>query len=303
MRVLLSGATGLIGKQLAPALAAKGHEVWGLSRRSQAPAGAIARWFAWDSMKGPLPDGSLDGVGAVIHLAGEPVIDGRWTDERKRELIESRRLGTRHVVQSLAAIAPERRPRTLLSASAVGYYGDTGASWVDESSGAGKGFLAEICVAWEEEALAAEPLGVRVVRHRIGLVMTPDGGALGKMIIPFKLGLGGRLGDGHQYQPWIHLKDTLGLLMHALEHEQVQGALNTVAPEPVTNREFTQVLGHVLHRPTVAAVPAFALKLAMGEAAQAVLDGQRVSAKKAEDSGYVFQFRTLEPCLRDVLGK
>jgi hypothetical protein len=303
MRVLLSGASGLIGKQLGPVLKAKGHEVWGLSRKPQAATDAVARWFAWDSMKGPLPEGALEGVDAVIHLAGEPVIDGRWTDARKHELIESRRLGTRHVVQSLAACAPERRPRALLSASAVGYYGNTGASWVDESSPAGKGFLAEICVAWEEEALKAEPLGVRVVRHRIGLVMTPEGGALSKMLLPFKLGLGGRLGDGNQYQPWIHLKDTLGLLLHALEHEGVTGALNTVAPEPVTNREFTRVLGHVLHRPTVAAVPVFALKLAMGEAAEAVLDGQRVSAKKAEDAGYVFQFRTLEPCLRDVLGK
>lgn len=299
MRVLMSGATGLIGRALAERLAAEGHEVWGLSRRPQSPERAVARFFAWDTLGGPLPDEALEGVDAVIHLAGEPVAEGRWTPEKKRRIRESRTRGTAAVVEALARA--KARPNVLLAASAVGYYGDQGDLVLREEAAPGRGFLAEVCVAWEAASARAADLGLRVVQHRIGIVLARQGGALPKMAAPFRMGMGGKLGSGTQYLPWIHLDDAVGLLAFALATEAASGPLNTVAPHEVTNAEFTHALGHTLHRPTFATVPAFALRLALGEMAGATLESQRVSAQKALALGYAFRYPTLGPALQALL--
>ena len=254
-------------------------------------------------------------VHAKTPRAGEVVIFNRshyedvlitwvhgWIDdaERKRRIRESRVQGTRAVVEALRAA--RTRPAVLISCSAVGYYGDRGAEVLREDAGPGQGFLAEVCVDWEREAQAASELGIRVALPRTGIVLAREGGALPKMALPFKLGVGGRLGSGAQYFPWIHLEDMAGLLAFALEREAVRGPLNAVAPHPVTNRELTETLARTLHRPAVVAVPRFALELALGEMAGATLEGQRASAEKAIALGYAFAQPLLGPALRNLLG-
>jgi uncharacterized protein (TIGR01777 family) len=237
-------------------------------------------------------------VDAVVHLAGEPVSQ-RWTREARRRIFESRERGTRAVVEAMAS-AGVRGP--LVSASAVGYYGDRGAEPLTEASAPGRGFLADVCRAWEAEALRAEGLGVRTVRLRIGLVLHPEGGVLHRVLPTFRMGAGGRLGSGQQYFPWIHREDAVGLLLFALEREGLEGPVNAVAPEQVTNAQFSHVLGEVLHRPSVMHVPAFALKLAFGEMASAALESQRVLSERALAEGYVFKFPELRGALEHLVG-
>lgn len=255
------------------------------------------RLSVWDPMKGLPPDEALREADAVIHLAGEPVAQ-RWNEAVKRRIRESRVLGTRHLVEGIAKLA--RRPAALIAASAVGYYGSRGDQVLDESSGPGSGFLAETCVEWEREAFAAQAAGVRVGAIRTGLALDPGGGALHKMLPAFRLGAGGRLGDGKQWVPWIHLDDLVELYLFMLDNA-VSGSFNGTAPNPVTNGEFTQELGKALHRPAIAPVPKFGLKLLFGEMADALVDSQRVIPRAAEAAGFSFRFPTLGPALQQLL--
>jgi uncharacterized protein len=236
MRVLISGATGLIGAAIGRELAARGHECWGLSRRPRAANPSFPRWFGWDGL-GPLPSEALEKLDAVVHLAGEPVAGGRWTKKRKARIRDSRVLGTRGLIDAIAKL--ETRPKVLLAASAVGFYGNRGDELLFEDAPAGSGFLAEVCLAWEAESGRAKELGLRVVQPRIGVVLAREGGAFPKMRRMFSLGVGGRLGGGEQFFPWIHLDDVVGLFAFALENAAVAGPLNSVAPHSVRNRELT----------------------------------------------------------------
>ncbi len=271
MRALVTGATGFIGRPLLSKLDAAAVLTRDPERARRSLPGADAH--AWAPEVGPPPDAAFRGVDVVFNLAGEPVAEGRWTAERKRRIRDSRVLGTRNLVAGLAAQAS--RPRVLVSASAVGYYGDRGDEELDEGSAAGSGFLAEVCVEWEREAMAAERLGVRVVCVRTGIVLGRSspaaggcagstggcdgaarcarrgGGALGRMLTPFRFGVGGRLGSGRQWMPWIHLDDVVGIMLHACREEGVRGAINAVGPRPVTNAELTRALGRALHRPAI----------------------------------------------------
>lgn len=299
MRILVTGATGLIGHRAAERLVEAGHEVWGISREERELVGPIRRWMKWDTAASLAPAGAFEGVSAVVHLAGEPIADGRWTAERKRRIRESRTVGTRNLVESLRAL--NVRPKVLVSGSAVGFYGDRGDECLDESSTPGAGFLAEVVQAWEAEALKARELGVRVVLLRTGVVLAKNGGALPKMLPPFKLGAGGRVGTGQQGFPWIHLEDEVGLIAWAIDHPEVSGALNAVAPETVTNLGFTQALGRVLHRPTLVVVPAFAIRAVFGEMADALLASQNVVPAAAQHLGYRFRFPDLASALTECL--
>lgn len=298
MRALVTGATGFVGRRLLEQL----DDVVVLSRDGDSARrklqGKAARLeaFSWDAQREPPPSAALDGVDVVLHLAGESVGEGRWTADKKRRIRDSRVLGTRHLVQGIAA-APHK-PRVLVSASAVGIYGDRGEEELTEQSPPGGDFLASVCQEWEQQAQAAQQHGVRVVNPRLGIVLGPGGGALGKMLTPFRLGVGGRLGSGRQWMPWVHLDDVIGILLHALERDDVQGPINAVAPEPVTNRQFTKVLARVLHRPAVFPAPAFALKLGLGQFADVLLGSQRVLPAEALRSGYQFKHTDLEAALR-----
>jgi uncharacterized protein (TIGR01777 family) len=234
-------------------------------------------------------------VDTVFHLAGEPVAEGRWNPEKKRRIRDSRIHGTQQLVQRLAALPA--LPRVLVSASAVGYYGNRGDDELGEAAGKGEGFLADVCEAWEAEARAAERYGVRVVFARLGLVLAERGGALGRMLPPFKLGLGGKLGDGKQWMPWIHISDVIGLLLHAARDERLRGPMNVVGPEPVTNAELTRELGRVLGRPAVFPVPRLALRVVFGELSEVLLDSQRVIPRVASETHYTFRYPRLGPAL------
>lgn len=297
MKVVVTGATGFVGRALVKALRTRGDEVRVLVRNpgeARAQLGADA--FPWDAGT-PVPADALAGVDAVVHLAGEGIADKRWTDARKKSLKASRVEGTRRVVEALTAASP--RPKVFVSGSAIGFYGDVPEGDVTESSPAGKDFLAGLCVAWEAEAQKAEPLGVRVVLLRTGIVLGPGGGALGKMLLPFKLGAGGPMGSGKQWMSWIHLDDEIGLIVHALDNVNVTGPLNAVAPAPVRNRDFARALGRALHRPAIAPAPGFALKLLLGEmAGVALLAGQKVIPAKAEATGYRFRYPALDAALQ-----
>jgi len=297
MKTLLTGATGLIGKELVGRL--EGALV--LSRDPEQARRRLpgVQAHAWAPEAGPPPVGAFDGVEVVFNLAGEPVGEGRWTEERKRRIRDSRVLGTRNLVAGLAGL--ESRPRVLVSASAVGYYGDRGDEALDEASPPGRNFLADVCVQWEREARAAERLGIRVVCVRTGIVLARGGGALTRMLTPFRLGAGGRLGDGRQWMPWIHLDDEIGILLHAMKDDRVKGPINAVAPQPVTNAEFTRELGQVLHRPTFLSVPRTALRLAFGEMSGLLTASQRVLPKEAERSGYCFRHPELAGALAAAL--
>jgi uncharacterized protein (TIGR01777 family) len=298
MRALVTGATGFIGRRLVAKL---DHAVV-LTRdpaRAQSSFTA-AEAYAWSPEAGPPPDEAFQGVDVVFNLAGEPVA-GRWTAERKRRIRESRVVGARNLVAALAA--QKERPRLLVSASAVGYYGDRGDDELDEGSTAGRGFLAEVCADWEREALAAERLGIRVVCVRTGVVLARGGGALDKMLTPFRLGLGGRLGSGRQWMPWIHRDDVVGIMLHANREESVRGAINAVGPRPVTNAEFTRALGHALHRPALLPVPRTGLRMAFGEMSEILTASQRVLPKVAMRTGYAFRFSELDQALNAALAK
>jgi len=294
MRVLITGATGFIGQELVKRL----ERPVVLSRSAESARAKLGNVTAirWDAEKEPPPAAAFDGVDAVVHLAGEPVAEGRWNAEKKRRIRDSRILGTRNLVRGLEQLTT--RPRVLISASAVGYYGSRGDDVLYEDAAAASDFLADICRDWEAESQRARDLGIRVVNPRIGIVLGKGGGAVAKMLLPFKLGLGGRLGDGHQWMPWVHVDDIVGLILFAIERENLQGAANATAPHPVTNREFTRVLAHVLHRPAIFPVPAFALKLAIGEFGDILLASQRALPRVLLDAGYPFKYPTLEEALR-----
>jgi uncharacterized protein (TIGR01777 family) len=293
-RIIIAGGTGFLGRALHTHLVSAGHSVSVLTRRATGTPSAIE----WQ------PDGfagawarSLDGVDAVVNLSGAGIADARWTASRKALLRESRVLSTRSLVSAIKQIA---RPPALINASGVGYYGDRGNELVTEATPPGRDFLAELCVAWEGEALEASHT-TRVAILRNGLVMDPAGGALGKMLLPFRLGLGGRIGAGAQYLPWIHLADWLALVTHLIVKTDAHGPFNVTAPHPATNAEFTRALGKALSRPAVLPVPAFALRLALGELAETLLAGQRAIPQRAAQAGFTFQFADIGPALQDLI--
>jgi uncharacterized protein len=298
MRIAISGSSGLIGTALVASLRSTGHSVTRLVRRPAAGPDEIT----WDPATGSLAVGSLDGVDAVINLSGAGIGDRRWTDAYKRELLDSRLQTTELLARTIAS--SERRPSVFLSGSAIGWYGPRGDETLTESSAPGDSFLAEICRRWEDATGAAEAAGVRTVHLRTGIVLSPDGGALKKQLPLFKFGLGGRFGTGHQWQSWISIDDEVGAIEHLLTAD-VAGAVNLTAPNPVTNREFTKVLGTVLKRPTLLPIPSFGPKLLLGsELADALLfTGQRVVPAQLEASGYSFRHPTLEVALRALLGR
>lgn len=300
MRAVVTGATGFIGRQLLARL----DRAVVLSRNPEKARKALASYnaevFGWNSEREPAPAAALEGADVVFHLAGESVAEGRWNAEKKRRIRESRELSTRQLVQGLRAV--ERRPPVLVSASAVGIYGSRGDELLTESSAPAEDFLAEVCQVWEAEAQAAREFGVRVANPRIGLVLG-QGGALEKMLPPFKLGIGGRLGDGRAWMPWIHVDDVVGIFLHAARQGAVQGPINAVAPQAVRNAEFTQELAKALHRPAVFPVPGFGLKLLFGEFAQVLLASQRVVPQVAEQTGYRFEYPALAAALAQILQK
>jgi hypothetical protein len=305
MRVAVTGATGLIGRVLVQALKARGDEVVALSRdadRARQALGGQVEAHAWPNpTDAPPPEAALAGADAVVHLLGEPVAQ-RWTSESKEAIRRSRIDGTRSLVQGLLALAPDRRPAALVSQSASGFYGPRGDEQLSEDAPAGDDFLAGVVVGWEGEAMRAAA-ELRVAVTRTGVVLSPEGGALAKMLPFFRLGIGGPVAGGRQYVPWIHLDDVVGALLFCLDDTQAAGPVNLAAPNPVTNAELSRTLGRVLNRPAVLPVPGFALKLLYGDMAQIVLTGQRVVPSRLKALGYEFRYPDLEAALRDVLGR
>ena len=298
MTVLVTGSSGLVGSALIPNLEAGGHRVLRLVRAD--PKDATER--RWDPEAGELDAADLEGVRAVVHLAGENVASGRWNDAKKDRIRSSREDGTRLLARSLAEL--QAPPDVLVCASAVGYYGNRGEEILDEKSAPGADFLAETCLAWEQAARPAADAGVRTVHLRIGIVLSADGGALAKMLFPFKMGAGGVVGSGNQYMSWITLSDLTGIVNHALNTASLQGPVNAVSPAPLTNREFTKSLGSALSRPTLFPMPAFAARLAFGEMADALLlSSTRVLPARLQESGYAFQHPELDGALRHVLAR
>jgi uncharacterized protein len=302
MRVTITGATGLIGPPLVRALLKRGDEVTVLSRspekaRRALPGAAAASWP--DPAAEPAPPSALAGRDVVVHLAGEPVAQ-RWSKDVKRRILESRELGTRNLVAGMREADPS--PAALVSSSAVGYYGPHGDERLDEEAPAGDDFLAQVCVAWEREADAAEALGARVAIVRTGIVLDRSGGALAKMLPFFRAGVGGPVAGGRQYMPWIHLDDLVGIYLRAIDDASWSGPVNGAAPEPVTNKEFSRTLGRVLRRPALAPVPRFAIRTLYGEMADIVAEGQRAVPRRTLELGYAFRHAELEPALRDALG-
>ncbi|MBS1791572.1 MAG: TIGR01777 family oxidoreductase [Acidobacteria bacterium] len=298
MKILMTGATGFIGQALCKLLADEGHEFHVLSRRSESVRLPNAKAFRWNPEAETPPAEAWTDVEAVIHLAGEPVAAKRWTEEQKRRIRDSRVLGTRNLVKGMRQAA--KPPKVLASSSAVGFYGNRGDESVDERSAPGTGFFPDICTAWEHEAESAKSFGARVALVRVGVVLG-DGGMLEKILLPFKLGVGGRLGTGKQWFPWIHLDDIVGIFRHALFLNTLSGPINGVAPNAATNKEFTEALGKALHRPTIFPVPEFALRIAMGEMANAALDSQRVIPTVALETGYQFRYPELQAALNAIL--
>ena len=299
MRVAVTGATGLVGSALTPRLAGGGQEAVALRR---APAAAGGRGPSWDPATGALSAGALDGVDAVVHLAGENVAGGRWTAARKARIRDSRVAGTRQLAAALAALP--QPPKTLIAASAIGFYGDRGDERLDEAAAPGADFLADVCQQWEAAAAPARDAGMRVVHLRIGIVLTPAGGALERMLTPFRMGVGGVIGSGRHYMSWVALDDVLGGILHALRADSLTGPVNLAAPHPVTNAEFTKTLGRVLRRPTFLPLPAFGARLAFGEMADALLlSSARVEPARLRADGFEFAYPNLEAALRHLLGR
>jgi uncharacterized protein len=289
MRVAVTGSTGLIGSTLVASLGGDGHEVVRMVRGQH-----------WDPAAGTVAAGALDGVDAIVNLAGEGIADHRWTAKHKRAVLESRVQGTRAI--AAACTTATNGPKVLISGSAVGFYGSPGDTVVDESAPPGDDFLAGLCQAWEAATKTAEDAGLRVVHARTGVVQSARGGALKKQLLPFKLGLGGRIGTGRFYVSWITLEDEVRALRFALETDSLRGPVNLTAPNPVTNAEYTKALGRALHRPTVTVIPPFALKAAMGgELVESLLASQRIVPRKLLDAGFVFNAPTIDEGLVSAL--
>lgn len=294
MKILISGASGLIGSTLARSSTESGHEVIRLVRSPPGPGQAA---IAWDPAAEQLDAAALEGFDAVVHLAGENIAGGRWTRGKKERIRDSRVRGTRLLSRTLARLSSP--PGVFASASAIGYYGDRGDKELDEASPAGSGFLAEVCRDWEAATRPAAEAGIRVARLRLGVVLAAGGGALAGMLPPFRWGLGGRLGSGRQYMSWITLDDVTGAIDHVVHSHALEGPINLVAPQPVTNRQFTATLGRVLHRPTLLPAPALVLRLMLGEMADALLlASARVVPRRLLDSGYRFHDPELPGALR-----
>lgn len=304
MKILVTGATGFVGRPLVRRLLAAGHEVEAFSRDSEHAASVLparCRVDGWNPRAG-VSLAHLEPLDAVIHLAGEGIADARWSDGRKQALYRSRIDTTRALVKAMAELPAARRPKTFVCASATGYYGDRGDEELDERSAVGSGFLADICRDWEKEAFAAEAHGIRTVAVRTGVVLDRDGGALDKMLPPFRLGVGGRIGSGKQWMSWIHLDDLVELFRFAIDNPQVRGPLNGVAPNPVTNAQLTAALARVLGRSALFPVPAFALKVAFGEMSTVLLGSQRVRPAVAERLGFKFEFADIAAALAEICG-
>lgn len=302
MRVLVTGASGLIGRALCDALFARGDDVFGLTRDPGRARSANPRvsWHKWEpTLERPDP-AAFEGVEAVVNLVGEP-IDQRWSDEAKKKIMETRRQGTHNLVQAIEALG--QRPRVLVSQSAVGYYGDRGDAEVTEEDGpGGDSFDSEVTQAWEQAAHELDGSGVRLVVVRTGQVLSTEGGLLPQLLTPFKLGVGGPLAGGKQYFSWIHIEDEVGILLWALDNEQVSGTINATAPEPATNKEFSKALGRTLNRPAVVPVPGFVLDLKFGgEFGHVLRGGQRVIPKRTLELGYEFRHPDLDEALRDLV--
>ncbi len=299
LRIAVTGSSGLIGRALCDVLTTGGHHVVRLirSRKEQTSQDAL-----WDPIEGTVEKEGLEELDAVVHLAGEPLLGLRWTEEKKKRIWASRVEGTAHLSRALASL--RRPPRVLVSASAVGFYGNRGNNPLSESARQGRGFLAELCGAWEEAARPAARMGIRVVNLRTGLTLTPAGGALGTMLLPFKIGVGGRLGSGRQYVSWIDHDDLLSLIIHVIHTPSIRGAVNATAPYPVPNASFTGTLGRVLERPTLIPVPGLAVHALFGEMGkEMLLQGQRVQPAVAETTGFEFMYPGLEESLRHQLGR
>jgi uncharacterized protein len=293
-RILVSGVSGPIGTALLPPLKTRGYEVTRLVRGTTTGADQIP----WDPGK-PIDPETVSGFDAVVHLAGESIV-GRWTDEKKKKIRDSRVAGTTALAEALAHA--KDKPHVFACSSAIGYYGDRGSEVLNEHSAPGNGFLPEVCCEWEAATQAAVHAGIRTVQMRTGIVLSPKGGALGKMLTPFKLGVGGKIGDGQQWMSWIDVQDMVGAIHHVLKSDLLQGPVNMVAPKPVTNAEFTQTLASVLSRPAIFPVPAFVVKAAFGEMGETVLLGsQRVEPTQLVMSGYPFRFSTLRASLENLL--
>ncbi len=297
-RLLVSGASGPIGTALLASFEAQRTQIVRLVRGRARSSEGSATQVSWDPLAPVSP--AVSGFDAVVHLAGESVV-GRWTDEKKNAIRDSRVLGTRHLSAALAQT--EVKPRLLVCASAIGFYGDRGDEVLGENSPMGRGFLPEVCSEWEKATQAATDAGIRVVNIRIGLVLSAKGGALPKMLTPFKLGLGGRIGSGRQWWSWIHVDDIVGAIHHAMRTESLSGPVNLVAPNAVRNAEFTEVLASVLRRPAIFPVPEFAVRLAFGKQAaeEMLLASQRVQPGKLGASGYTFRFRELRAALENLV--
>ncbi len=296
MNVLISGATGLIGSALVPELEANGHTVTRLSR-SRSGANTVR----WDPSAGTI-EGDLEGTEAVVHLAGESIAQGRWSPDKKRRILDSRVQGTSLLAERISALSTP--PKVMVSISAVGYYGDRGDEILTEESTPGEDFLARVCREWEATAEPARRAGIRVVHPRLGIVLSPQGGALGTTLPIFKLGGGGKIGSGRQWWSWVALDDVVGSIVHALTDETVEGPVNVGSPNPMTNAEYTKVLGKVLGRPTVLPLPAPAARIMLGEVADALLlASQRMRPAKLEATGYPFRYPRLEGALRHLLGR
>lgn len=297
MKILVSGSHGLVGKALIRSLTNDGHEVVRLVRRDRA-FGALE--IEWHPNQGHIDHEHLEGLDAVVHLAGESIASGRWNEQRKRAIRESRTKGTSLLSESLARLS--RPPSVLLSASAIGFYGNRGDELLTEESAPGNDFLANVCVEWETLTKPAVEKGIRTVYTRFGIILDAHGGALAKMLTPFRLGLGGRVGEGKQWMSWIALNDVVAALKFLLSDKSIQGPVNVVSPNPVTNSEFTRTLGRALSRPTIFPMPAFAAQLAFGEMADALLlSSQRVEPSVLETKGFMFSWPTLEPALKHIL--
>lgn len=298
MRVLITGASGLIGTALQKSFSEKGYEML-LASRSEPKDRDHIQWsmetgFAADDLS------RLEGLDAVIHLAGESISGLRWTEEKKKAIRDSRILGTRTMIETFARL--EKKPKVFISGSAIGFYGDRGDDQMTETSSAGDTFLAGVCREWESESRRAEDMGIRTVLFRTGIVLSKDGGALATMLTSFKLGVGGVVGDGKQWMSWISLDDVVAIVNFALENENVRGAVNAVSPNPVTNEEFTKTLGSVLYRPTFLPLPEFAVNLLFGEMGDALLlDSTRVAPKRLEEMGFKFEFPQLKEALENAL--